>query len=166
MTSRRHFIAAGIASGLLGFTSLARAHGDAAHTGKAKTPDAAEQQAWGIAGAPGKAHRTIRIEMSDDMRFTPDRIAVRLGETIRFEHHNTGAVLHEMVIGTPETLAEHAALMMRFPDMVHDEPWMAHVPSGEKAEMTWTFNRAGDFEFACLMPGHYQAGMKGTLIVR
>jgi uncharacterized cupredoxin-like copper-binding protein len=74
-------------------------------------------------------------------------------------------VLHEFVIGTRAENEAHAALMVKFPDMQHDEPWMAHVPPGQVGEVVWTFNRAGTFEFACLMAGHYQAGMAGQLQV-
>ena len=95
----------------------------------------------------------------------PDRIEVRLGETIRFTHENRGAVMHEMVVGTPKTLAEHAEMMQRFPEMEHDEPWMSHVAPGGRGEMIWHFNRAGEFQFACLIPGHFQAGMIGTIKV-
>jgi uncharacterized cupredoxin-like copper-binding protein len=49
--------------------------------------------------------------------------------------------------------------------MEHDEPYMVHVAPGKTGEMTWTFNRAGDFEFACLIPGHYEAGMIGKVNV-
>ena len=56
--------------------------------------------------------------------------------------------------------------MRRHPGMEHDEPYMSHVPAGKSAEMIWTFNRAGDFDFACLVPGHYEAGMVGKIIVR
>ncbi len=104
--------------------------------------------------------------MSDDMRFTPSRIEVRQGETVRLVMRNTGAVLHELVIGTPKELEAHAALMLKFPGMEHDEPYMAHVKPGETGEIVWTFNRAGEFDFACLIAGHFQAGMRGKLIVR
>ena len=63
------------------------------------------------------------------------------------------------------TLDEHAALMLRFPDMQHDEPWMAHVPPGKTGQIVWNFNRAGEFAFACLISGHYQAGMVGKITV-
>jgi uncharacterized cupredoxin-like copper-binding protein len=71
-----------------------------------------------------------------------------------------------MVIGTRDELDSHAALMLKHPNMEHDEPWMAHVEPGRSADLIWTFNRAGEFEFACLLPGHYQAGMRGTIRVR
>jgi uncharacterized cupredoxin-like copper-binding protein len=123
-----------------------------------------EQKPWGIAG-DRKGARTIEIRMDDDMRFRPDRIEVREGETIRFVVRNAGKVLHEMVIGTDEELAQHAALMRKFPTMEHDEPFMAHVRPAARGELVWNFNRAGTFQFACLVPGHYEAGMKGTLVV-
>lgn len=103
--------------------------------------------------------------MTDQMRFTPDRLQVRQGETIRFVHRNDGKILHEFVIGTRETLDEHAESMLRFPGMEHDEPYMAHIAPGQSGEMIWTFNRTGEFDFACLIAGHYQAGMVGTIRV-
>ena len=141
----------------------ARAHGDEGHAKKG--PAAKEQKDWGIAGDAKAARRTIEVRMLDSMRFEPDRIDVRLGETVRFVHRNIGKVMHEFVIGTRSENAKHAELMIKFPDMEHDEPYMAHVPPGNTGELVWTFNRAGTFEFACLIAGHYQAGMVGTIVV-
>lgn len=84
---------------------------------------------------------------------------------MRFIVSNKGRMLHEMVIGTPEELAKHAAMMARFPDMEHDAPYMTHVGPGKRGEIIWHFNRAGTFGFACLIAGHYEAGMRGTLTV-
>ena len=103
--------------------------------------------------------------MTDNMRFTPDKIEVKQGETIKIVLKNEGKMLHEFVIGTKKELDEHAALMLKFPTMEHDEPYMAHVPVGKTGEIIWTFNRAGDFDFACLIAGHYQAGMVGKISV-
>ena len=103
--------------------------------------------------------------MSDNMRFTPDKIDVKQGETIKIVINNTGAVLHELVIGSKKVLEEHAALMVKFPKMEHDEPYMAHVPPGKSGEIIWTFNKPGNFDFACLIAGHYQAGMVGKITV-
>ena len=124
-----------------------------------------EQKPWGIGGAPSEVVRTVTLEMSDTMRFVPALIEVREGETLRIRHHNIGKVMHEMVIGTREALDEHAALMKRFPNMEHDEPYMSHVAPGGEGEIIWTFNRAGSFDFACLIPGHYEAGMVGRIEV-
>ena len=103
--------------------------------------------------------------MTDDMRFTPAWLEVKQGETLRLRIRNAGQVLHEFVLGTRADLDEHAAMMVRFPDMEHDEPYMAHVPPGQTGEIIWTFNRAGEFYFACLIAGHYQAGMVGQVLV-
>jgi len=165
MKSRRRFLATGLATGVLALHRTAFAHGGAERAPEPASDTAREQQDWGIAGDEKAVSRTIPIVMTDDMRFVPDRIEVRLGETVRFTHRNRGAVMHEMVLGTPHTLAEHAALMQRFPEMEHDEPWMAHVAPGGRGAMVWEFNRAGEFRFACLIPGHFQAGMVGTIEV-
>ena len=103
--------------------------------------------------------------MTDNMRFTPDQVEVRQGETVRIVVRNSGAMLHEFVMGSKKDLDEHAALMVKFPTMEHDEPYMAHVKPGGTAQIVWTFNRAGDFDFACLIAGHYQVGMVGKVKV-
>ncbi len=141
------------------------AHGEASHSAAAQLQEAAEQQAWGIAGAPGDVLRVIEVRMDDRMRFVPGHIEVREGETVRLRIHNDGKTLHELVLGTPQSLAEHAELMKQFPGMEHGDPWMAHVAPGGEGSIVWTFNRAGSFEFACLIAGHYQAGMRGTVTV-
>lgn len=143
-------------------TLPAHAHGEKKH---APAPVVFEQTAWGIAGTPADVERTLTIDMTDAMRFTPDAITVKEGETVRFIVRNKGRMLHEMVIGTPAELARHAAMMARFPNMEHDAPYMVHAEAGKTGEIVWTFNRAGQFEFACLIPGHYEAGMRGTLTV-
>ncbi len=157
MTKRRTLIAAVAAT----IVTPARAHGDKKHTSIVKK----EQKDWGIAGEAKRAARTIECRMLDTMRFVPDRVDAKLGETIRFTVRNTGKVMHEFVIGTKAENAEHAALMLKFPNMEHDEPYMAHVPPGKTGQIVWTFNRPGEFQFACLIAGHYQAGMVGTIVV-
>jgi len=144
----------------------ARAHGERKHDARPHgAPVVKEQKAWGIAGEARDARRTIEIRMLDTMRFVPERIDVTEGETVRLVLRNRGKVVHELVIGTKDELDEHAALMMKFPDMEHDEPYMAHVAPGGRGEIVWTFNRAGEFDFACLIAGHYQAGMVGKVRV-
>ncbi|MBP6903527.1 MAG: cupredoxin family protein [Burkholderiaceae bacterium] len=162
-TSKRHLLLAASALGL-GFSSLVHGHGDQHPAGKAG-PLRKEQKDWGIAGEARAVRRSIDVGMGDDMRFTPARIDVRLGETLRFRVRNGGKLMHEFVIGTPDANARHAELMLKFPNMEHDEPYMTHVPPGKTGEIVWTFNRAGRFEFACLIGGHYQAGMVGHIHV-
>ncbi len=144
--------------------NAANAHGEKAHA-KKTGPVVKEQKAWGVAGDAKAVTRTVEVKMSDQMRFSPDRIDVKQGDTIRFVVKNDGKLLHEYVIGTKKDLDEHAALMVKFPKMEHDEPYMAHVAPGKSAEIVWTFNRPGDFDFACLIAGHYQAGMVGKIKV-
>ena len=159
-THRRHWL---IGAALAPFAAGgARAHGEKKH---AAGPVRKEQKDWGIAGNPKLARRRIEVRMLDTMRFVPDRIELRQGETVRFVVHNGGRMLHEFVIGTKAENQAHAELMKKHPDMEHDEPWMAHVPAGKSAELVWHFNRPGQFEFACLIAGHYDAGMVGTLVV-
>jgi uncharacterized cupredoxin-like copper-binding protein len=124
-----------------------------------------EVQPWGQEGDPRKATRTITINMADTMRFSPAQLKVKKGETVRFVVRNTGKVMHEMVIGTEEELAKHAELMKRFPEMEHDAPYMAHVKPGTTEEMTWTFSKPGTFHYGCLEPGHWEAGMRGSIVV-
>lgn len=145
----------------------ANAHGDGKRPA-AQSFDAGkvEDTPFGQQGDPKKATRTIRVGMSDRMRFNPENIAVKKGETVRFVVANKGAVLHEMVLGTPQALKEHAELMKKHPGMEHDEPSMAHVKPGATGEIVWQFTKAGEFQFACLIPGHYEAGMVGKVTVR
>lgn len=144
----------------------ALAHGTAGHGKQPAAAPAKEQKPWGIAGDAKAVKRTIEIRMSDTMRYTPERIEVKLGETVRFVHRNEGKTMHEFVLGTKKELDEHAAQMRKHPGMEHDEPYMAHVAAGKTAETIWTFNRPGEFDFACLVPGHYEAGMVGKIVVR
>lgn len=139
------------------------AHEKSAHTSTAAIKK--EQKAWGIAGDAKAVRRSITITMTDQMRFSPDKLQIKQGETVKFIIKNQGKMLHEMVIGTKKELDAHAAVMVKFPNMEHDEPYMAHVAPGKRGSITWHFNQAGEFAFACLIAGHYQAGMVGTISV-
>ena len=125
-----------------------------------------EETPFGRQGDPRKVSRTVRVAMTDNMRFTPSHIVVRRGETVRLVAANKGQVLHELVLGTEEALKEHAALMKKFPEMEHDEPHMVHVKPGRSGDVVWQFTRAGEFHFACLIPGHFEAGMVGKVTVK
>ena len=129
MKATRLVMMMGLLVAAMGAGSAAFAHSDKAHDKKTQAAVKKEQQEWGIAGDARAAKRTVEIKMSDNMRFTPDKLDVRQGETIRFV------------------------------------PYMAHVAPGKTGEIIWTFNRAGEFDFACLIAGHYSAGMKGVIRV-
>lgn len=142
------------------------AHSDS-HAKKKATPapHMIEDKPFGRLGDPAKVNRTIVIDMSDRMRFTPDAISVKLGETVRFDVRNSGKVLHEMVLGTMEELKAHYELMKKHPGMEHDEPHMAHVNPGKKQQIVWQFTQPGEFFYGCLIPGHLEAGMIGKVKV-
>lgn len=152
---------------LLSASAAALAHGDEEHaTRPAYDATKVEDTVFGREGNPAKIARTVRIDMSDAMRFTPDKLTIQRGQTVRFVLHNGGQVLHEMVIGTPEALTQHATLMRKFPNMEHAEANMAHVQPGQQGEIVWQFTQVGNFDFACLIPGHFEAGMVGHITVQ
>ncbi len=113
-----------------------------------------------------KPDRVIEVTMDDNMRFEPASIEVSKGDVLEFRVRNAGELMHEFVLGTGESLQQHAEMMKKFPGMEHDEPYMAHVPPGDSMSILWKFDKAGEFGFACLLPGHYDAGMKGDLAVK
>ena len=126
-----------------------------------------QQHTQGV-GQPGKeadVSRTIDIDMDDNMRFSPQQIEVKVGETVRLQVKNLGKVAHELVIGDVASLQEHAEMMRQMPEMEHDEPNMINLQPGEQGELIWTFDQAGTVDFACLIPGHLESGMKGQVQV-
>ena len=164
------------ASVALSLPAIAFAHGDVAHTASAK-PAAHHHQgghengghaaALGVPATPDAAtQKTVGIIMRDTMRFSPANIEIKRGETIRFVVQNEGQVKHEMVLGSMKELKKHAALMRKFPEMEHDDPNAVSVDPGKTGEFAWTFTKVGRFDFACLVPGHFEAGMKGRIIVK
>lgn len=139
------------------------AHGD--HAAMMGHHQSAGASAAGQAGDPAKVSRTIEVKMDDSMRFTPAKISVKAGETIRFFVKNTGKTHHEMVIGTAAELKEHAEMMRKMPDMQHNDANMLRLAAGQRGGLVWTFSQAGTVDFACLVPGHFEAGMKGQVAV-
>jgi uncharacterized cupredoxin-like copper-binding protein len=142
------------------------AHGEKPHAGKGIDYSKAEQTPFGRAADPKKAKRTVRVEMTDQMRFLPAEITVKRGEVVRFVPVNKGQVMHEMVLGTMDELKKHAEMMKKHPGMEHDEPHMAHVAPGKSGVMGWQFTNAGEFFYGCLIPGHFDAGMIGKVTVK
>jgi uncharacterized cupredoxin-like copper-binding protein len=119
----------------------------------------------GKAGDSTKVNRTIAIEMNDTMRFTPSQVSVKAGETIRFFIKNSGNVAHEMVIGTTDEIKEHAEMMRKMPGMKHVEANQITLNPGQRGGIVWQFDKAGEVVFACLVPGHMEAGMVGKIKV-
>jgi len=148
-------------------SQLAYAEGTHSHSHGHGTPEYDATDTEFGSYEPGmKESKTITVTMSDSMRFSPEVITVKQGEVVKFEHTNSGAVTHEFVVGTEESLAEHAVMMQKFPNMEHEEPYMTHVSAGESGSTLWKFDKPGEYGFACLVPGHYEAGMKGKIIVQ
>ena len=180
-----HFVKAVIAACIVTLSPVVHGHGESGH-GQPKPfdPTAAVETAFGRSGNPKAAKRTIRILMNDQMRVAaagghkadgapgakphaaPGDLVFRRGETVRFVVRNDGKVMHEMVIGTMKELREHAELMRKHPGMEHDEPYMAHVAPGKQGEIVWQFTKAGEFHYACLIPGHMEAGMIAKITVK
>ena len=146
----------------------------------------------GHPAAAASATRTVNIEMTD-LAFSPKTLEVKAGETVRFVLVNKGQLLHEFNLGDAAMHAEHQKEMLKMQQsgamtttgmdhagmdhgamgqgsmpmagMTHDDPNSVLVEPGKTAELTWTFSGTRDLEFACNVPGHYQAGMVGTLKV-
>ncbi|OJG00190.1 cupredoxin domain-containing protein [Pararhizobium antarcticum] len=123
-------------------------------------------------GEPGKkaqATQTIRVSMkeTDDgkMIFTPNTFKVRKGQTIVFSIKNTGELDHEFILDQEDKIMEHKVVMEKFPEMEHDDPNAIRLAAGEAGEIVWKFTNDGTFKIACLVPGHYDAGMHGDVTV-
>lgn len=144
----------------------------------------AAAQAWAGAGPPGHSHETFSAGARGDpkkparivmvtmregdgkMMFVPDKVEVRKGEQIRFLITNNGELPHEFILASTEDNLKHAEAMKKNPDMEHDDPNGKSVEPKKKSEIVWKFTKAGTFEYGCLIPGHREAGMTGTIIVK
>jgi len=125
--------------------------------------------AAGEPGDPKKRFRVIEIAMNDGpgtMSYTPSKIEVRQGEQIKFVLKNVGYLPHEFLLDSFENNAKHKIEMQKNPEMEHDDPNGRRVEPKKAAEILWRFTKAGTFEFACLIPGHYETGMKGVVVVK
>ncbi|WP_224006201.1 cupredoxin family protein [Aureimonas sp. SA4125] len=128
-----------------------------------------DEMAVGKPGKAAKASRTVKISMkeTDDgrMLYEPSQIVAKKGETIRIVVTNTGETDHEFILDEMAKNAEHKKLMEKFPEMEHEDPNALRLAPGKSGEIVWTFSNPGEFEFACLIPGHYESGMHGPVKV-
>ena len=143
-------------------SGAASAAGDHAHGGHAQ-PSA--EAPIGTPGDPARVTRTVEIDMNDAMRFSPATIDVKAGETVRLNVRNSGKIRHELVLGTDADLQAHYAMMMKDPGMRHEEANAVSLDAGKSGQIVWRFDKAGAVSFGCLEPGHYAAGMKGSVSV-
>jgi uncharacterized cupredoxin-like copper-binding protein len=123
----------------------------------------------GTPGDPKKPARTIVVTMKQEygaMEYVPNRIEVKRNEQIRFVLKNVDKESHEFLLASVAENKKHGELMKKHPEMEHDDPNGKTVAPGAESEILWRFNKTGSFEFACLIPGHREAGMIGTVHVK
>jgi uncharacterized cupredoxin-like copper-binding protein len=123
----------------------------------------------GEPGNPKKPARPVLITMRETdgkMVFDSNRIEVRRGEQVRFIIRNNGALDHEFVLATTAENDKHAEEMKKNPDMEHDDPNAKRLAPKKASELVWRFTKLGEFEYGCLIPGHREAGMFGTVVVK
>jgi uncharacterized cupredoxin-like copper-binding protein len=140
----------------IAFASVAQAH-DGSHFSA------------GEPGDPKKPARIVKISMLEEgkkMLFEPAVVEVSRGEQIRFVITNGGTYDHEFMLATKADNRKHAAVMKKFPDMEHDDPNAKRLAPFNNGELVWRFTKRGEFEYACLIPGHLEAGMHGKIIVK
>jgi uncharacterized cupredoxin-like copper-binding protein len=152
-------LAAPALAGMLVFGTPAAVRADAGHA----------HFSAGVPGNPKKSARTVEVTMKEGdgtMSFAPDKIEVKRGEQIRFVIRNVGELPHEFVLASTADNLKHAALMQKYPDMEHDDPNGKTLQPKASSEILWRFTKRGEFEFACLIPGHREAGMTGKIVVK
>jgi len=130
----------------------------------------ANETAYGTPGDPKKPSRVVHVTMRETedgkMVFSPGRVEVKRGEQVRFRLRNAGEIDHEMVIATLAENLKHAEEMRKNPDMEHDDPNAKRLAPKSSGEILWRFTKVGEFDFSCLIPGHRESGMTGTIIVK
>ena len=153
---------AGVVAALVHLTGsdMAHEHGAAAHT---------KMFAVGEPADPTKDFRVVELAMSEGngtMSFAPKLVEVKAGEQIKFVIKNTGALDHEFKLDSSDQIAKHKIAMEKNPEMIHDDPNGTRLEPSKSGEVFWKFSKAGTFEFACLIPGHSEAGMHGKVVVK
>ena len=159
MTLRFPLLTAALFAAALALGAIVPLHAHEAH----------EHFSAGEPGDPKKPFRVVQITMHDDngaMAFEPSKLEVKRGEQIKFVIVNAGLLAHEFVLANEKDNLKHAALMRKYPDMEHDDPNAKTVQPNAKSEILWRFSKRGTFEFACLIPGHREAGMTGKITVK
>lgn len=114
-----------------------------------------------------EADQVIEITATDSLSFSPESVVVESGQIVTFRVTNGGAIPHDFTLGTQEMQDEHEAEMVEMSGNMemHDEPNMFSLEPGETKEMTWHFKDSGPIIFGCHQPGHYAAGMKGSVVI-
>jgi uncharacterized cupredoxin-like copper-binding protein len=153
-----------IATGLMTLLSAV-----AAHAGPGGAGHSHAQFAAGAPGDPAKPSRTVQVTMRESdgkMLFIPDRLEIKQGEQVKFVLRNNGELEHEFVLATTDENIKHAVEMQKNPDMEHDDPNARRIAPKKAQDLVWRFTKSGTFEYGCLIPGHREAGMIGTIVVK
>lgn len=163
MNWNRSAVALAAAAALLSANAWA-GEGSAEHShGHGKSFSAGEP------GDPRKSSKIVRVTMGESdgkMLFAPARLEVKKGDQIKFVLRNDGELDHEFVLASTADNREHAEAMQKNPDMAHEEPNGRQIAPKKTGEIVWKFTKAGEFEYACLIPGHRDAGMTGKIVVK
>ena len=149
----------------LGTTSAQVAFSHEHAQGKSVKAGATQATEFGSPGNAKDVTRVVELSLRDTMRIEPAQLSVKQGDTVRMRIQNTGAVAHEFVLGTQEEIIEHRDMMRKMPTMMHNDANAVSVAPGGTAELIWRFSKPGTFLYACLVPGHWEAGMQGTVMV-
>jgi uncharacterized cupredoxin-like copper-binding protein len=122
--------------------------------------------ACGGSGSSGDAvgARTVHVDMRDNA-YSPDQLAIRRGETVRFVFRNTGKVAHDAVLGDEQAQTDHEMEMSSGSGMHHGGGDAVEVDPGKTATLTHAFRGGGDLLIGCHELGHYAAGMKLSIDV-
>ena len=134
-----------------------------------ENPRANQELVFGEPGNAQQKFRTVQIDMeegSGEMHFSPAKVEVKKGEQVKFEITNRGDLPHEFMLNSFEANKRHKAQMEKYPGMEHDDPNGKTIEPMKSAKILWRFTKGGTFEFACFIPGHYEAGMKGVVVVK
>jgi uncharacterized cupredoxin-like copper-binding protein len=152
-----------VCGALLATTAAVAGPGGAGHSHSHSSFSAGEP------GDPKKPARVVNVVMREadgKMMFVPDRVEVKRGEQVKFVLRNGGELEHEFVLATTAENLKHAEEMKKNPDMEHDDPNAKRLDPKKSGDLVWKFTKAGEFEYGCLIPGHREAGMIGTIVVK
>jgi uncharacterized cupredoxin-like copper-binding protein len=148
-------------------------HGPGRHTssggaGGHGAASGGHQNPGGVGGpaAADQAARTVKITTLDTTKFDPSRINVSAGGTVTFVVTNTGQAVHDFTLGDAAMQQEHAEMMAHIPaERAHDTPNSITLEPGTTKQLTWRFGDSATLEYGCHEAGHYQAGMRGQVVV-
>lgn len=129
---------------------------------------APEKANFGKRGDVATAARTVEIRMLPTMRFDPPELQAKSGETVTFKVVNTDKEVHEFLLGDDAYQADHERAMHSMDSKKMDMDALlagVEVNGGETKSITWTFAKAGNVKYACHEPGHFAAGMVGSVTV-